>query len=52
MGSPTDKEIEILKVLWDLGEGSVRAVVERLAPMAVFISIPSKRSCASWIAKA
>ncbi len=29
---PTDKEIEILKVLWDLGEGSVRAVVDRLAP--------------------
>jgi predicted transcriptional regulator len=30
--NPTDREIEILKVLWDLGEGSVRAVHERLSP--------------------
>lgn len=30
--NPTDREIEILKVLWDLGEGSVRAVLERMAP--------------------
>jgi BlaI family transcriptional regulator, penicillinase repressor len=30
--NPTDREIEILKVLWDLGEGSVRSVLERLSP--------------------
>ena len=30
--NPTDREIEILKVLWELGEGSVRAVHERLSP--------------------
>lgn len=30
--APTDREIDILKVLWELGEGSVRAVHERLAP--------------------
>lgn len=30
--SPTDREIDILKVLWDLGEGSVRAVHERMSP--------------------
>jgi predicted transcriptional regulator len=29
---PTDREIEILKILWDLGEGSVREVHERLSP--------------------
>ncbi|WP_040593867.1 BlaI/MecI/CopY family transcriptional regulator [Schlesneria paludicola] len=29
--SPTDREMEILKVLWELGEGSVRDVHERLA---------------------
>ncbi len=29
---PTEREIEILKVLWDLDEGSVRQVHERLAP--------------------
>ncbi len=28
--SPTDRELAILKVLWDLGEGSVRQVYERL----------------------
>ncbi len=28
--NPTDREIEILKVLWDLGEGSVRDVHARL----------------------
>lgn len=32
--SPTDRELEILKVLWDLGEGSVRDVHQRLAPQA------------------
>lgn len=30
--SPTDREMEILKVLWELGEGSVRDVHERLNP--------------------
>jgi predicted transcriptional regulator len=29
--NPTDREIEILKVLWEIGEGSVRAVHERMA---------------------
>jgi BlaI family transcriptional regulator, penicillinase repressor len=29
--APTDREVEILKVLWELGEGSVRAVHQRLA---------------------
>ena len=29
--APTDRELEILKVLWELGEGSVRAVHARLA---------------------
>ena len=29
--NPTDREIEILKVLWDIGEGSVRDVHERMA---------------------
>lgn len=28
--TPTERETEILKVLWELGEGSVRAVHERL----------------------
>ena len=28
--APTDREVEILKVLWDIGEGSVREVHERL----------------------
>ena len=28
--APTDREMEILKVLWDLGEGSVRDVHQRL----------------------
>lgn len=28
--APTDREMEILKVLWDLGEGSVREVHERM----------------------
>lgn len=32
MVNPTDKEIEILKVLWELGEASVRSVLDRLAP--------------------
>jgi predicted transcriptional regulator len=27
---PTERELEILKILWDLGEGSVRAVYERM----------------------
>jgi BlaI family transcriptional regulator, penicillinase repressor len=30
--APTDREMSILKVLWELGEGSVRDVHERLAP--------------------
>ncbi len=30
--APTDREMEILKVLWELREGSVRDVHERLAP--------------------
>jgi predicted transcriptional regulator len=30
--APSERELEILKVLWDLGEGSVRGVHERLAP--------------------
>lgn len=29
--NPTDREIEILKVLWEIGEGSVRAVHEQMA---------------------
>lgn len=29
--NPTDRELEILKVLWEIGEGSVRAVHERMA---------------------
>jgi predicted transcriptional regulator len=29
--NPTDRELEILKILWDLGSGSVRAVHERMA---------------------
>ena len=29
--APTDREVEILKVLWDIGEGSVRDVHGRLA---------------------
>lgn len=29
---PTEREMEILKALWDLGEASVRQVHERLAP--------------------
>lgn len=32
MTNPTDKEIEILKALWELGEGSVRAVLDHMAP--------------------
>lgn len=30
--APSERELEILKVLWDLGQGSVRDVYERLAP--------------------
>lgn len=30
--TPSERELEILKVLWELGEGSVRDVHERLAP--------------------
>lgn len=29
---PSERELDILKVLWDLGEGSVRQVHERLCP--------------------
>ena len=32
--APTDREIEILKALWDLEEGSVRDVHEQLAPVS------------------
>jgi BlaI family transcriptional regulator, penicillinase repressor len=30
--APSERELEILKVLWDLGEASVREVYERLHP--------------------
>ena len=30
--APTDRELALLKVLWELGEGTVRDVHERLAP--------------------
>jgi predicted transcriptional regulator len=30
--APSERELDILKVLWDLGQGSVRDVYERLAP--------------------
>lgn len=30
--SPSDRELDILKVLWELGSGSVRDVHERLSP--------------------
>lgn len=30
--NPTDREIEILKVLWELGEGSVRDVHQNMSP--------------------
>jgi predicted transcriptional regulator len=30
--APSERELEILKVLWTLGEGSVREVHQRLAP--------------------
>jgi BlaI family transcriptional regulator, penicillinase repressor len=30
--APSERELEILKVLWDLGEGSVRDVHQRLDP--------------------
>lgn len=30
--SPSDRELDILKALWELGSGSVREVHERLAP--------------------
>jgi predicted transcriptional regulator len=29
---PSERELEILKVLWELGKGSVREVLERLDP--------------------
>ncbi len=32
--APTDREMEILKALWELGEGSVRDVHEWLAPVS------------------
>ncbi len=32
MINPTDREMEILKALWELGEGSVRAVLDLMAP--------------------
>ena len=30
--SPSERELEILKVLWEIGSGSVRAVHQRLCP--------------------
>lgn len=30
--SPSERELEILKALWEMGSGSVRAVHERLCP--------------------
>jgi predicted transcriptional regulator len=30
--TPSERELDILKVLWELGSGSVRAVHERLCP--------------------
>ena len=30
--SPSERELDILKVLWDLGEGSVRQVHDQLCP--------------------
>jgi predicted transcriptional regulator len=30
--SPSERELEILKVLWEIGAGSVRAVHQRLCP--------------------
>ena len=30
--NPTDRELEILKVLWEIGEGNVRAVHQRMEP--------------------
>jgi BlaI family transcriptional regulator, penicillinase repressor len=30
--SPSERELDILKVLWELGEGSVRQVHEKLCP--------------------
>lgn len=30
--APSERELDILKVLWDLGEGSVRRVHEQLCP--------------------
>ena len=30
--NPTDRELEVLKILWEIGEGSVRAVHEQMAP--------------------
>ena len=32
--APTEREMEILKVLWELDEGSVRQVHEQLAPQS------------------
>jgi predicted transcriptional regulator len=32
--APTEREMEILKVLWDIGEASVRQVHERLKPIS------------------
>ena len=36
--APTDREMEILKALWELGEGSVRDVHQQLAPDGYCIS--------------
>ena len=41
--SPSERELEILKVLWELGPASVREVHERLCPHGelAFNTIPS-----------
>jgi predicted transcriptional regulator len=34
---PTERELEILKILWDLGEASVREVFERMSQSAPIV---------------
>jgi predicted transcriptional regulator len=34
---PTERELEILKILWELGEGSVREVYERMSQSAPIV---------------
>jgi BlaI family penicillinase repressor len=35
--APTERELEILKILWDLGEGTVREVYERMRANAPIV---------------